>query len=82
MPLDLDKFYTFDRLIRNGAVGIDELQYFVEARTSGKYQNRVASYQIMQIRKTANSFFYTVQNPLGLISALAGQPIMNVNARI
>jgi hypothetical protein len=63
MPLDLDKFYTFDRLIRNGAVGIDELQYFVEARTSGKYQNRVASYQIMQIRKTANSFFYTVQNP-------------------
>jgi len=63
MPLDMDKFYTFDRLIRNGAVGIDELQYFVEARTSGKYQNRVASYQIMQIRKTANSFFYTVQNP-------------------
>lgn len=63
MPLDMDKFYTFDRLIRNGAVGIDELQYFVEARTSGRFQNRVASYQIMQIRKTANSFFYTVQNP-------------------
>lgn len=33
MPLDMDKFYTFDREIRNGAVGIDELQYFVEART-------------------------------------------------
>lgn len=63
MPLDMDKFYTFDREIRNGAVGIDELQYFVEARTSGKFQNRVASYQLMQIRKTANSFFYTVQNP-------------------
>ena len=63
MELNLDKFYTFDREIRDGAVGIDELQYFVEARTSGKFQNRVASYQLMQIRKTANSFLYTVQNP-------------------
>jgi hypothetical protein len=63
MPLDMDKFYTFNKKIRNGAVGIDELQYFVEARTSGKYQNRVLSYQIMQIRKTANTFGYTVQNP-------------------
>jgi hypothetical protein len=63
MILDLDKFYTFDQEIRNGAVGIDELQYFVEARTSGRYQNRVMGYQLMQIRKTANSFYYTVQNP-------------------
>ncbi len=62
MPLDMDKFYTFNRNIRNGAVGIDELQYFVEARTSGRYQNRVLGYQIMQIRKTANTFGYTVQN--------------------
>lgn len=63
MPLDMDAFYTFDRKIRDGSVGIDELQYFVESRTSGKFQNRVMSYQLMQIRKTANSFFYTVQNP-------------------
>ena len=80
MPLDMDKFYTFDRLIRNGAVGIDELQYFVEARTSGKYQNRVASYQIMQIRKLPIAFFTQFRIQPGSISALAGQPITNANA--
>lgn len=62
MPLDLDKFYAFSEEIRNGAVGIDELQYYVEARTSMREQNRMASYQIMQIRKTALSFVYTVQD--------------------
>lgn len=62
-PLDMDKFYTFNTELRNGGVGIDELQYFVEARTSGREQNRYAGYQIMQIRKTSNSFFYTVQDP-------------------
>jgi hypothetical protein len=63
MQLDMDKFYTFSSELRHGAIGIDKLQYFVESRTSGRYQNRVLGYQIMQIRKTANSFFYTVQNP-------------------
>jgi len=62
MPLDLNKFYAFSPLVRNGAVGITELQYYVEARTSGKAQNRVAGYQIMQIRKTALSFLYDVQD--------------------
>jgi hypothetical protein len=63
LPLDMDKFYRFHQELRRGAVGITELQYFVEARTSIKEQNRLAGYQIMQIRKTANSFFYDVQNP-------------------
>lgn len=62
LPLDLNKFYAFSPLVRNGAVGVTELQYYVEARTSGKKQNRVASYQIMQIRKTALSFLYDVQD--------------------
>jgi hypothetical protein len=63
MPLNMEAFYSFERKLRHGAVGIDELQYFCEARTSGKYQNRILSYQIMQIRKTANTFGYTTQNP-------------------
>lgn len=61
-PLDFDKFYSFSKEVRDGAVGITELQYYVEARTSGKEQNRVAGYQIMQIRKTALSFLYDVQD--------------------
>lgn len=63
MPLDMDKFYAFSSEIRKGVVAITELQYFVESRTSGKEQNRIASYQLMQIRKTALSFLYDVQNP-------------------
>ncbi len=62
MPLDLDKFYRFSKMLRNGNVGITEFQYYVESRTSGKKQNRLATYQIMQIRKTALSFWYDVQN--------------------
>lgn len=61
--LDMMKFQQFSKELRAGAVGIDELQYFVEARRSGKEKNLLLSYQIMQIRKTANSFYYTVQNP-------------------
>ncbi len=63
MPLDLDKFYRFSKQLRNGNVAITEFQYYVESRTSGKKQNRLASYQLMQIRKTALSMFYDVQNP-------------------
>jgi len=62
MPLDMDKVYTFNSELGDGTVGFTEFQYFVEARTSGRQQNRFLSYQIMQIRKSALSFFYDVQN--------------------
>ena len=62
MPLDMDKVYTFNSELSEGTVGFTEFQYFVEARTSGRQQNRFLSYQIMQIRKSALSFFYDVQN--------------------
>ena len=62
MPLDMDKVYTFNSELSEGAVALTEFQYFVEARTSGRQQNRFLSYQIMQIRKSALSFFYDVQN--------------------
>jgi len=62
-PLDMDKIYTFNSELSNGAVGFTEFQYYVEARTSGREQNRFLSYQIMQIRKSALSFLYDVQNP-------------------
>lgn len=62
-PLNFDKLYTFNSEISNGAVGLTELQYYAEARTSGRQQNRFLSYQIIQIRKSALSFLYDVQNP-------------------
>ncbi len=61
-PLDFEKFYAFSPEVRKGGVGITELQYYVEARTSGREQNRIATYQIMQLRKTALSFLYDVQD--------------------
>lgn len=62
-PLNFDKLYTFNSEISSGAVGITELQYYAESRTSLRGQNRMLSYQLMQIRKSACSFFYDVQNP-------------------
>jgi hypothetical protein len=62
IPLDVEKFTNFSPELRRGVVSIQELQYYVESRTSGRLQNRMISYGIMQIRKTANSFFYDVQN--------------------
>lgn len=63
MPLNMDKVYTFNTELSDGQVGFTEFQYYVEARTSGRKQNRFLSYQIMEIRKSALSFFYDVQNP-------------------
>lgn len=62
-PLSFDKLYTFNSEISEGVVGITEMQYYAESRTSGRGQNRMLSYQLMQIRKSALSFFYDVQNP-------------------
>ena len=62
MPLDMDKVYTFNDELSEGNVAFTEFQYYVEARTSGRQQNRFLSYQIMQIRKSALSFYYDVQN--------------------
>lgn len=61
-PLDMDKVYNFNSELSEGKVGFTEFQYYVEARTSGRQQNRFISYQIMQIRKSALSFNYDVQN--------------------
>ena len=62
-PLNMDKLYTFNSEISEGVVGLTELQYYAESRTSGRGQNRFLSYQLMQIRKSALSFYYDVQNP-------------------
>ena len=62
-PLDFDKLYTFNSELSEGAVGLTEAQYYAESRTSGRGQNRMLSYQLMQIRKSALSFFYDVQDP-------------------
>lgn len=61
-PLDFNKLYAFNSEISNGAVGITEMQYYAESRTSGRVQNRFIGYQLMQIRKSALSFNYDVQN--------------------
>lgn len=61
-PIDFDLLYSFNSEITHGTVGITEMQYYAEARTSGGKQNRLLSYQLMQIRKSALGFLYDVQN--------------------
>lgn len=61
--LNMDKLYTFNSEISQGVVGLTELQFYAESRTSGRGQNRFLSYQLIQIRKSALSFYYDVQNP-------------------
>lgn len=62
MPLDFDKFGSLSKEVSKGAAGVTELQYYVESRTSGRLQNRMFGYKIMQIRKDALSFLYNVQD--------------------
>ena len=62
-PLDFDKLYTFNSELSGGVAGLTETTYYAESRTSGRGQNRVLSYQLMQIRKSALSFFYDAQDP-------------------
>jgi hypothetical protein len=61
-PLDIERFSNLEEDMFNITVVIQEMQYIVEARTSGRLQNRKVGYGIMQIRKTASSFIYDVQD--------------------
>jgi hypothetical protein len=80
-PLDLDKFVSFTAGYRKIVATITEMQYYVEARTSGRLQNRMAGYKIMQIRKEASDFFYDVQDQSWVDKRFGWSDDVNITCR-
>ena len=77
MPLDMDKFYTFDRLIRNGAVGIDELQYLIlKVKPSAPEFTRMKAWPVTTWMKTGTSITVAKQmkRPAAAIRAPTRRP--------
>lgn len=61
-PLDWNALYRMDSGLANGAVVIDELQYFADSRKSGSVKNQILNSVIMQVRKRQLDFYYSVKN--------------------
>jgi hypothetical protein len=64
IPLDVKSFFSLAEDLRGGLVCIDELELYAEARRSGSNKNLLLTYIIMQTRKRALSFFFTIQQPM------------------
>jgi hypothetical protein len=62
LPLDWNLLYKMDAGLANGAVVIDELQYFGDSRKSGSVKNQILNSVIMQVRKRQLDFYYSVKN--------------------
>lgn len=62
-PLDTKLLFTLSDELSGGLVCIDELELYAEARRSQSNKNLLLNYIIMQTRKRALSFFYTIQQP-------------------
>lgn len=62
LPLDWNALYKMDEGLSNGAVVIDELQYFGDSRKSGSVKNQILNSVIMQVRKRELDFYYSVKN--------------------
>ena len=62
-PLDVKGFFSLSEDLKGGLVCIDELELYAEARRSGSNKNLLLTYIIMQTRKRALSFFFTIQQP-------------------
>lgn len=63
LPLDVKSFFSLAEDLKGGLVCIDELELYAEARRSQSNKNLLLNYIIMQTRKRALSFFYTIQQP-------------------
>lgn len=63
LPLDVKSFFSLSEDLKGGLVCIDELELYAEARRSGSNKNLLLTYIIMQTRKRALSFFFTIQQP-------------------
>lgn len=61
-PLDWKAVYALSQDIRDGAVAIDELQYYLDSRTSLTKRNRILNAVIYQVRKRKLDFYFTVKD--------------------
>ena len=59
--IDVNKMVELDIELKNSAIGLDELHMICDARRSGKKQNILMSYFILQSRHRSVNFYYTTQ---------------------
>lgn len=62
LPLDLNALYQLSAELHDGAVAIDELQYFLDSRRSMTVNNRLINAVLNQIRKRKLDFYYTIKD--------------------
>lgn len=59
--IDVQKMVTLNIELQNAVIGIDELHMVCDSRRSGKKQNILMSYFILQSRHRSVNFYYTTQ---------------------
>lgn len=59
--IDVQKMVTLNIELQNAVIGIDELHMICDSRRSGKKQNILMTYFILQSRHRSVNFYYTTQ---------------------
>ena len=59
--LDVEKLVKLDIQLQNAVIGIDELHMICDSRRSGKKQNILLSYFVLQSRHRSIDLYYTTQ---------------------
>ena len=59
--IDVQKMVTLNIQLQNAVIGIDELHMICDSRRSGKKQNILMTYFILQSRHRSVNFYYTTQ---------------------
>ena len=59
--IDVQKLVTLNIELQNAVIGIDELHMICDSRRSGKKQNILMTYFILQSRHRSVNFYYTTQ---------------------
>lgn len=59
--IDVQKMVTLNIEMQNAVIGIDELHMICDSRRSGKKQNILMTYFILQSRHRSVNFYYTTQ---------------------
>ena len=60
--IDIQKMVTLNVDLQNAVIGIDELHMICDSRRSGKKQNILMTYFVLQSRHRSVNFYYTTQH--------------------
>ncbi|GAH06534.1 unnamed protein product, partial [marine sediment metagenome] len=60
--IDIQKMVTLNIDLQNAVIGIDELHMICDSRRSGKKQNILMTYFVLQSRHRSVNFYYTTQH--------------------